>query len=54
MPSQRKEKLGRKQYIKEFEAVLLHRRTATGWHIDPERLVELLEFLYPVIVTIIL
>ncbi|KAJ8028319.1 hypothetical protein HOLleu_30522 [Holothuria leucospilota] len=45
-PSKREEYKVKKQYIKEFRAVLLPRRTATGWAVDPERLLEVLHFKY--------
>lgn len=45
-PSKREEYKIKKQYFKEFRAVLLPRRTATGWAVDPERLVEVLHFKY--------
>lgn len=37
--------------MKEFQAVLLLRRTACGWRIDPQRLTEVLLFHYPGLVS---
>ncbi|KAJ8035492.1 hypothetical protein HOLleu_22741 [Holothuria leucospilota] len=46
IPSKSAEYLQKKQYNREFQAVLLPRRTACGWRIDPHRLTEVLLFHY--------
>ncbi|KAJ8050283.1 hypothetical protein HOLleu_03423 [Holothuria leucospilota] len=46
IPSQANEATRKKQYYREFQSVLLPRRTASGWRIDPFRLTEVLCFRY--------
>ena len=47
MPSRREVSHTKSISLEEFEAVLLPRRSSTGWYVNPERLVELLHFRYP-------
>ena len=47
MPPKREVMSLKKMSMAEFEAVLLPRRSATGWYIDPARMMELMHFRYP-------
>ena len=46
IPSQRVERSIKKELKKDFQAVLLSKRTPSGWQIDPSRLLEVLSFKY--------
>lgn len=46
LASYSKEMSLKRQYFKEFRTILLPRRIATGWQIDPFRLLEVLSFMY--------
>ena len=46
MPSRREISHTKSISLEEFEAILLPRRSSTGWFVNPERLVELLHFRY--------
>ena len=47
LPSSKQERVAKHKYHLEFIAILLPRRTATGWYIDPSRLLQILTFRYP-------
>ena len=45
------ERVTKKQLEASFNACLLPRRSALGWHVDPERLLQILTFRYPFLQT---
>ena len=47
LPSDTQVRKVKHKYMEEFSAVLLPRRTSTGWFIDPSRLIQVLSFKYP-------
>ncbi len=47
LPSSRQVRNVKHRYLEEFNAILLPRRTATGWYINPARLLDILAFKYP-------
>ena len=46
IPSQRMERFAKKEFKKDFKAVLLPYRTSTGWQTNAERMMEVLSFKY--------
>ena len=50
-PSDKMERVTKKQLEASFNACLLPRRSALGWHVDPERLLQILTFRYPFLQT---
>ncbi|KAJ8018627.1 hypothetical protein HOLleu_43290 [Holothuria leucospilota] len=46
IPTLNEERIRKDQYNREFEAILLPERTATGWKVDPSHLIEILCFRY--------
>lgn len=46
LPSRRVEQTAKKELQNEFDAILLPKRTPSGWQIDPSRLMEVLRFKY--------
>lgn len=47
LPSTSSDRFVKRMYKRKFQAILLPTRTATGWFIEPSRLLDILMFQYP-------